>query len=108
MTYRNRRLLDAVRELPCQLQVVGVCQGGPCVPCHLNMQAFDKGLGHKAMDVPAAGCAPCHHEVDDGKTLSREDRQFYLMRGALRTVHLLLMNGWRFQHEQQMKPARQE
>ena len=88
-------MIEAVRrsDLPCMLRVPHVCQHGPTVPCHLNMQSMGKGMGIKAADVVAAGCHACHYAVDNGSKLSREDRQFYLLRGVALTVDALLAIG---------------
>ena len=88
-------MIEAIRrnDLACMLDVPHVCQRGPTVPCHLNMQSMGKGMGIKAVDVVAAGCQPCHYAVDNGSQLSREDRQFYLLRGVARTIAALLTAG---------------
>ena len=94
MTLRSDAYRIAVRELPCMLNVAGVaCPTGPSVLCHCNMQGLGKGTGHKAVDVGSAGCPGCHAEVDSGKRLSRDDRQFYLLRGTVRTVAALIESG---------------
>ncbi|MBX9609709.1 MAG: DUF1364 domain-containing protein [Gammaproteobacteria bacterium] len=95
MNMRSSKMREVVRELPCQLNVAGVknCGEHPSVLCHLNMLSMGKGTGIKAHDVGAAGCPACHFEVDQGKRLSREDRQFYLLRGTARTVALLMTRG---------------
>lgn len=95
MTFRSTAMHVAVRDIPCTLNVAGIteCPSGPSVLCHNNMLSLGKGTGLKSMDVGAAGCPACHHEVDDGKRLSREDRQFYLLRGTVRTVAALMERG---------------
>ena len=42
-------------------------------------------MGMKSDDVFAAACHDCHAEIDQGGNLSKEDRQWYLLRGAART-----------------------
>ena len=73
MTYRNERLLKAVRGLPCAhcgLEDETVCAA------HSNELAHGKGRGLKAPDWRiAALCLKCHWELDQGHKLSREERQ---------------------------------
>ena len=96
--YRDRDLLDLCHEIhECQIGVPGVCIGYSsegCVPCHLPKTLFDGGGAMKSSDLAAAGCNPCHMECDQGKRLSRDDRRFYLMRGAIRTALLFLKFRW--------------
>lgn len=72
MTYRNRKLLDAVRDAPC-----GVCGSeSPSDPAHSNQQRHGKGTGIKAADCfVAAMCHACHMQCDQGKALSKEERK---------------------------------
>jgi hypothetical protein len=70
--YRNRKLLDLVRESPCQ-----ICgkQDGTVVAAHSNQQRDGKGMGLKAHDYRiAALCYHCHFDIDQGKTLSKQER----------------------------------
>lgn len=89
MTLRSRRLLDLAHEMDrCTLEIPDVCIGtspAGCEPCHGPKSILGGGMGHKPDDIFAAGCHPCHVEVDQGKRLSRDDRQFYLLRGIART-----------------------
>lgn len=89
--YRNRRLLDAIRSLPCQFQIPDVCEGGDCSdPAHSNQQLHGKGKSLKAHDCfVAAGCRACHREIDQGMRLSREDRIYYWRTAYDRTMLLL-------------------
>lgn len=97
MSLRNRRLLDLAHGLhECTLQVPGVCLGyapDGLEPCHGPKSLLNGGMGCKSDDVFAAACAPCHREVDQGKALAREDRQFYLLRGIARTWAALMKAG---------------
>ena len=93
-TLRSDAYRIAVRELPCMLNVAGVqCPTGPSVLVHNDMQSLGKGMGHKSVDIGSAGCPGCHHEIGPGKRLSREDRQYYTLRGTVRTVAALIENG---------------
>jgi hypothetical protein len=70
--YRNRKLLDLVREAPCQ-----ICgkQDGTVVAAHSNQQRDGKGMGLKSHDYRiAALCYHCHFDIDQGKTLSKQER----------------------------------
>ena len=85
MNYRNRDLLDLAYLLPCTLRLPG-CIGGVSVPCHSNQSAHGKGMSIKAHDnFFAAGCAHCHHEIDFGCKLTREERESAWARGHCET-----------------------
>jgi hypothetical protein len=72
MTYRNKALLEAVRESPCQ--ICGV-QDGTVVAAHSNQLRDGKGRGLKAHDFRiAALCYRCHHEIDQGSKMSKQER----------------------------------
>ena len=70
--YRNKKLLEIVRESPCQH-----CgrQDGTVVAAHSNQLRDGKGRGIKAHDYRiAALCFTCHAELDQGNRLSKEER----------------------------------
>lgn len=95
---RSLRLLQAVRDLPCQFDLFGrLCrrQDGTVVACHSNWAAYgDKGRATKADDrYIAAGCYRCHSELDQGKRMSREERQRAWLRAHTRTVDLMVRKG---------------
>jgi len=70
--YRNKKLLEAVREAPCMH--CGV-QDGTVVAAHSNQLRDCKGRGLKAHDYRiAALCFRRHAELDQGHQMSREDR----------------------------------
>ena len=72
MMYRNQKLLEIVRESPCQL--CGV-KDGTVVAAHSNQLRDGKGRGLKAHDYRiAALCYHCHMEIDQGKSMSKEMR----------------------------------
>jgi hypothetical protein len=72
MMYRNKKLLEAVRDCPCQL--CGA-QDGTIVAAHSNQMRDGKGRGLKAHDYRiAALCFKCHHEIDQGAKMSRQER----------------------------------
>ena len=70
--YRNQKLLEAVRESPCQH-----CgkSDGTVVAAHSNQSRDGKGRSIKAHDYRiAALCFTCHAELDQGRRLSRGER----------------------------------
>ena len=91
MNYRNKKLLEIVRESPCQ------CCGkkdGTVVAAHSNQQRDGKGTSIKAHDYRiAALCYRCHHELDAGIKLTKEQRQEMFEDAHRRTI------GWLFENE---------
>ena len=70
--YRNKKLLEIVRESPCQ--ICGI-QNGTIVAAHSNQGRDGKGRSLKAHDYRiAALCFTCHAELDQGHKMSREER----------------------------------
>lgn len=74
---RSRKLLDAVRYMPCALRVSSFFPGHRCsrqdtvVPCHIP--TIGKGMGTKVSDLfVAAGCMHCH-DIIDGRDRARRD-----------------------------------
>ena len=87
-TYRSDKWLKAVREIPV------------CVGCHryLPIEAAHrnegKGLGMKTDDcATAALCHECHHEIDNGKNLTREERRDLMNRYIVLTLIQLVRMG---------------
>jgi hypothetical protein len=73
LTYRNKKLLEVVRESPCMH--CGL-QNGTVVAAHSNQLRDGKGKGIKAADYRiAALCFQCHHDLDQGSTLSKDERR---------------------------------
>ena len=90
MNYRNKKLLESVRESPCQL-----CgsQDGTVVAAHSNQLRDGKGRSIKAHDYRiAALCYTCHSDIDQGK-MSREDKQDLWEMAHRKTVGWLFENG---------------
>jgi len=70
--YRNKKLLEIVRQSPCQS-----CgkKDGTIVGAHSNQLRDGKGRGIKASDAMiAALCYNCHMEIDQGNKLSKQER----------------------------------
>ncbi len=76
MSYRNRALLDTAYEFPCFLRLP-CCEGGMAgEPAHSNQSKHGKGGAMKAHDcffVPA--CRACHRELDQGSTMTRDEKR---------------------------------
>jgi len=87
LTYRDRRLLNAVRDFACQW-----CgrDDGTIVAAHSNEGIAGKGMGMKASDaLVAALCDQCHREVDQSSFLTRRERQEMWRTAFVRTQPLL-------------------
>lgn len=90
-------LREYARDKPCQIRVVGVCNGDPqtTVLAHLRMAGIS-GMGTKAADILGAhACSACHDYVD-GRTHVRSDpqtRRLLLLEGIARTQAALIKDG---------------
>jgi len=90
MNYRNKKLLEIVRDSPCQL--CGA-RDGTVVAAHSNQLRDGKGRSIKAHDYRiAALCYTCHADIDQGR-MSREDKQDLWEMAHRKTV------GWLFENE---------
>ena len=88
--YRNRKLLDVLRKSPCQH-----CgrSDGTVVAAHANLLRLGKGKGIKCPDFyTAALCFSCHSELDQGKNLSKSEREEMWIEDYLKTIKLLFEN----------------
>lgn len=91
--YRNPRLIELCRAVPCQSGRLH-CRGGATCAAHSNQAIHGKGGKRKAHDCfVAALCAECHFEVDDGKSLLRERRVELWTEAWQRTFLLLWESG---------------
>lgn len=87
---RSPALLAAVRTLDCQ----HCGRHGPSDPAHSNQGAHGKGKAIKASDVfVAALCRVCHQMVDQGSTLSQDERIEVWSSAWRRTVRELVRRG---------------
>ena len=86
---RSQKLLKLVASLDCQN-----CGSGHMVQAaHTNWGA-GKGRGIKADDNQVAAlCLNCHYEVDQGKNLTKEERQEIWTKAHERTVQALIEQG---------------
>ena len=91
MNYRNTKLTEAVRQLPCQQ--CGI-QDGTVVAAHSNQLRDGKGKGIKAHDFRiAALCYRCHADLDQGSQMSKEERREVWEEAHRRTVGELFLRG---------------
>lgn len=90
---RSKPLLEACRKIPCQY-----CSrsDGTVVAAHSNQARHGKGRSIKASDVFVASlCYSCHMQLDQGRNLSREEREEIWQAAFERTVKLLVaLNLW--------------
>jgi hypothetical protein len=89
MIYRNKKLLELCRELPCQ-----VCgrNNGTVVAAHRNE---GKGIGLKVSDALVASlCFECHSEMDNGKSLTKEERRDMWNRAYINTMKEFIEREW--------------
>jgi hypothetical protein len=86
---RSKKLLKLVTELDCQ-----ACGSGNMVQAAHTNWGGGKGKGVKADDnLVAALCLKCHYEIDQGKELSREERQEKWQQAHMATVKKLYIQG---------------
>ena len=89
--YRSKKLLEVVRQSPCQ------CCGaedGTVVAAHSNQLRDGKGRGIKASDFRiAALCFRCHSELDQGSKMSRAERVELWEEAHRKTIGWLFESG---------------
>ena len=89
--YRNKKLLEAVREAPCMN--CGAQDGTVCA-AHSNQLRDGKGRGIKAHDYRiAALCYRCHSDLDQGSRMTKEERLNLWEEAHRKTV------GWLFEQD---------
>lgn len=87
---RSKELMRNAREIPCQH--CGADDGTVC-GAHTNWGG-GKGRSIKASDnLIASLCFNCHAELDQGKTLSKEQRQEMWQNAHIKTVDKLVKLG---------------
>lgn len=85
---RSKKLLKKVAELDCQH-----CGAYPTQAAHSNWGG-GKGKGIKCDDnLVAALCLKCHYEIDQGKNLSKTERQEMWRKAHIKTVQVLVDSG---------------
>lgn len=86
-SHRDSNWLKAVRSLGCCV----MCGKHGVQAAHRNQ---GKGMGLKVDDcLTAALCPECHHEIDNGKQYTREDRRELMDNMILRTIVELVHRG---------------
>jgi len=89
--YRNKRLLEIVRQSPCQH-----CgrSDGTVVAAHSNQLRDGKGRGIKADDFRiSALCYSCHMELDQGSKYTKARRIEIWEEAHRSTIGWLFQNG---------------
>ena len=90
MIYRNKRLLELLREAPCQVCVI---EDGTVVAAHSNQLRDGKGRSIKAHDFRiAAMCYRCHTRCYQGADLSKTERVEMWEDAHRKTVGWLFLN----------------
>lgn len=88
---RSKELLEACRAIPCQ--ACGISDG-TVVAAHSNQIRHGKSRGKKASDVYVASlCFVCHSELDQGRKMSREERNLMWYLAHLKTKTELCSSG---------------
>lgn len=105
---RSRKYLDGARGETCKLRIVGVCTGDRATTIAAHIRDRHTGRGIKGSDISVVdGCFACHRRFDgqDGEALSREDWQFYALRGLQETLESRVAAGLLFLPQDIVKPA---
>lgn len=85
--YRSKKWLQAVASIECCV----LCGAYGVQAAHRNE---GKGMGQKASDcLTAALCIKCHHDIDNGKELSREERRAMMDKAIVLTLEILVNRG---------------
>jgi hypothetical protein len=88
--YRNQRLLEIVRNSPCQN--CGTQNGTVCA-AHSNQLRDGKGRSLKAHDFRVAAlCFRCHSNLDQGYQMSKEERTEFWEEAHRKTIAWLFEN----------------
>jgi len=89
--YRNKKLTDAARLLPCQH--CGTSDG-TVVGAHSNQLRDGKGRGLKAHDYRIASlCYKCHADLDQGAKMSKQERVDMWEEAHRKTIGLFFEMG---------------
>jgi hypothetical protein len=81
--YRSKKWLAAVGQIDCCV----LCGAYGTQVAHRNE---GKGMGQKVDDsLTAAVCLSCHHELDNGNSLTRDERRQLLDRAIVLTLREL-------------------
>lgn len=91
---RDRKLLDLAHKLnDCTRCGKYVPEG--LEPAHSNQSIHGKGAGRKAHDHwHAALCHECHAELDQGSTMTREEKAWEWAIAHIATWNEYMRRGW--------------
>ena len=88
---RSAKLMQAYRKIPCQH--CGIDDGTVC-GAHSNQAKHGKGRGIKASDIFCASlCHACHMAVDQGRSMSRQERETVWANAHRKTIQALVALG---------------
>jgi len=93
---RLQKLRDSANGAPCMIQGP-TCNNNPetSVLAHYRSHDTNAGMGIKPDDTAATiACSACHEYIGDGVGKCNEkDRQFYWLRGIIRTFRYWIEEG---------------
>jgi hypothetical protein len=93
MMYRNKKLLELANAIP-TCTGCGAFNVDNIVAAHSNQLRDGKGRGIKSHDFRIAYlCSTCHYTIDQGPTLSREERLEFFEEAMRKTHDWLWLNG---------------
>lgn len=73
---------------------IGVCVSCGGYPAQVAHRNYGKGMGLKTRPwMTASLCQACHHEIDNGRDMSREQRRAEMDRAIVETHHRLVLAG---------------
>lgn len=89
MTYRNPSLLKHAQFAP-YCMGCGKHNDGTIVAAHRNE---GKGMGIKSSDAAIAFlCSECHHEYDNGKSMTKQERREFGNKAVANTLIWMIEN----------------
>ena len=92
MIYRNKKLLEILRQSPCQN--CGKQDGTVCA-AHSNQLRDGKGRSLKSHDYRSAAlCFRCHSNLDQGYQMDKEERRELWEEAHRKTIGWLFENGY--------------
>ena len=84
--FRSEQFRKLVTSLPCQ-----VCGQEGTQAAHANLSCFGKGMSKKASDFAImALCPTCHSELDQGRSMTKEDRKSFQFEMISKTLVAVL------------------
>lgn len=93
MNHRDRSVLDLAYNFQCLLRLP-CCEGGTGEPCHSNQSIHGKGGAMKAHDIfHVPGCRACHRELDQGRTMTRDEKAAVWNRAYGEYLPFLMADG---------------